>query len=58
LKTARMVSFIAAASLAITRPLSSIGTLISSFGLAGLGLLLNKLIGMFYRYEYSHAHND
>jgi phenylpropionate dioxygenase-like ring-hydroxylating dioxygenase large terminal subunit len=58
LKGARLASFVAAASLAITRPLGVTGTLLSSFGLAGIGLLLHKLIGMFYRYEYSHAHND
>ena len=59
LKVVRFVSYFAAASLAITRPFNNlIGTLISTFAFAGIGLLLNKLIGMFYRYEFSHAHND
>jgi hypothetical protein len=59
LKVFRFVSYFAAATLAITRPFNHvIGTLISTFTFAGIGLLLNKLIGMFYRYEFSHAHND
>jgi phenylpropionate dioxygenase-like ring-hydroxylating dioxygenase large terminal subunit len=58
LKVARMMSFVISASFAITRPFGAIGTLIVSFGLAGIGLILHKLIGMFYRYEYSHADND
>ena len=59
LKVVRFVSYLAAATLAITRPFNNvIGTLTSTFAFAGIGLLLNKLIGMFYRYEFSHAHND
>jgi phenylpropionate dioxygenase-like ring-hydroxylating dioxygenase large terminal subunit len=58
LKVARLVSYMTAAVMAITRPWGMYGTLVSSFTLAGIGLLLNKLIGMFYRYEFSHAHND
>jgi phenylpropionate dioxygenase-like ring-hydroxylating dioxygenase large terminal subunit len=58
LKAVRMVTFIAASSIAITRPSNAFRALVSSLGLAGIGLLLNKLIGMFYRYECSHAHND
>ncbi len=26
--------------------------------LAGVGLLINKLIGLFYKYEFEHAFND
>lgn len=58
LKVARMAFFVAAASFAITRPLGAISTLASSFVFAGIGLLLNKLIGTFYKYEFSHAQND
>ena len=59
LKVIRFASYFAAATLAITRPFNHVvGTLISTFTFAGIGLLLNRLIGMFYRYEFSHAHND
>jgi hypothetical protein len=59
LKVVRFVSFLAATTVAVIRPFSNvIGTLLSTFALAGIGLLLNKLIAMFYRYEFSHAHND
>lgn len=59
-KKARLASFFAAACLAVVRPakLGVAGNLASTLGLAGLGLALNRLIGLFYRYEYSHAHND
>lgn len=59
LKKARFASFFASACLAVLRPTQSkIFQLTSVFLSAGIGLVLNKLIGMFYRYEFSHAHND
>jgi Pheophorbide a oxygenase len=58
LQRVRFASLTAAACLAVVRPLGVVGNLVSTLGLAGLGLLVNKLIGMFYRYEFSHAHND
>lgn len=59
LKKARLMSFVAAATLGVARP-SKLGALGSTFGALGLSLLgavINKLIGLFYRYEFSHADN-
>ena len=58
LKVVRFATFFAAACMAIVRPFGAVGTLAASMGLAGVGFGLNKAIGMFYRYEFSHAHND
>ena len=60
LKKVRFAAFFASACLAVVRPvkLGVAGNLAGSMGLAGFGLIMNKLIGMFYRYEFSHAHND
>jgi hypothetical protein len=60
LKKVRFASLFAAACMAVLRPerLGAKGSLASTLALAGIGLLVNKLIGMFYRYEFSHAHND
>jgi len=58
LKKARFASFAAAAGFGVLRPFGRLGSLASTFALVGAGLLLHKLIGMFYRYEFSHAHND
>lgn len=60
LKKVRFASYFAAACMAVVRPakLGVKGSLASTLALAGIGLLVNKLIGMFYRYEFSHSHND
>jgi hypothetical protein len=61
LKTARLVAFTASTIWAILRPRllgSRLGAVAATLGLAGVGLALHKLIGMFYRYELSHAEND
>jgi phenylpropionate dioxygenase-like ring-hydroxylating dioxygenase large terminal subunit len=58
LRRVRLATLAAAACLAILRPWSATTTLLSSLGLASIGLGVNKLIGMFHRYEFSHAHND
>jgi hypothetical protein len=60
LKKARLASFVAAGSMAVLRPpkLHIAGNLATTLLLGGIGMMLNKLISMFYRYEYSHAHND
>lgn len=58
LKKVRFASFIAAACLAVIRPFGVVGNLLSTLGLLGSALMINRLIGMFYRYEFSHAHND
>ena len=58
-KKARALAFMASAIVATIRPkiLGVVGSLISALGLSGLGLVLDKLIKMFYRYEFSHADN-
>jgi hypothetical protein len=58
LKRIRFGGFATAACLAALRPGSKALSLSIALTAAGMGLLLNKLIAMFYRYEYSHAHND
>jgi len=59
LKTVRLASFFVATCWAVLRPLNkqllNLATVLLS---AGFGLVLNKLIGMFYKYEFSHSHND
>jgi phenylpropionate dioxygenase-like ring-hydroxylating dioxygenase large terminal subunit len=59
LKRMRAVSFMASALLAAVRPekLGVVGSTLGALALSGLGYLLNKFIGMFYRYEFSHAEN-
>jgi phenylpropionate dioxygenase-like ring-hydroxylating dioxygenase large terminal subunit len=58
LKLIRFISYTIAGTLAIIRPMNALVTLASSLTFTGIGLLLNKLIQMFYRYEVSHANND
>eukprot|EP00977_Amphora_coffeiformis_P028036 scaffold34685_cov183-Amphora_coffeaeformis.AAC.16 len=58
LKKARFASFVVATVLGTLRPWGRIGSLVATLFTAGVGLGLHKLIGMFYRYEFSHAHND
>lgn len=61
LRKARFASFVVSACLAVLRPFQAKWkalNLASVLLSAGVGLALNKLIGMFYRYEFSHAHND
>jgi len=60
LKKIRFVSFFLATCLAVVRPLQRrpLWNFASVLVSAGLGLGLNKLIGMFYKYEFSHSHND
>lgn len=58
LKRIRFGGFATAACLAALRPGSKALSLSIALTAAGMGLLLNKLIAMFYRYEYSHARND
>eukprot|EP00986_Skeletonema_menzelii_P003164 scaffold932_cov139-Skeletonema_menzelii.AAC.23 len=59
LKMARKLTFLTAALIATIRPkfLSVVGSVMSSLGFAGAGFGLSKLIGMFYKYEFSHADN-
>lgn len=58
LKKIRFAAFFAATCLSVLRPMSKVLNLVSVLITAGVGLALNKLIGLFYRYEFSHAHND
>ena len=59
LKMARKLTFLTAALIATIRPkfLGVVGSVMSSLGFAGAGFGLSKLIGMFYKYEFSHADN-
>jgi hypothetical protein len=54
----RFASFLAASCLAVLRPASKAMALASVLIAAGIGLASHKLVGMFHRYEFSHAHND
>lgn len=60
LKKFRFASFLVSAAFAIVRPsrLGVLGNFVASFGFAGIGLMLHKLIAMFHRYEFSHAENN
>lgn len=58
LKLLRFGAFAAAACVGVVRPLRPTASLAAVLVSAALGLLVNRVIGMFYRYEYSHAHND
>ena len=59
IKALRKVTFLASALVATIRPkfLGIVGSTLAALGLSGLGLALSKLIGMFYRFEFSHAEN-
>jgi len=59
LKMIRFASFFAAALMAVIRPkqIGVVGTAVAVALFSGFGGLMNKLIGMFYRYEFSHAEN-
>jgi phenylpropionate dioxygenase-like ring-hydroxylating dioxygenase large terminal subunit len=60
LRKARFGSFFVATVLAVLRPAKTnqLVQLTAVLLSAGVGLALNKLIGLFYMYEFSHAHND
>jgi lipoprotein signal peptidase len=59
LKKARFATFFVATCLGVLRPASSdFWNLADVLLLAGAGLLMTLLIDFFYRYEFSHAHND
>lgn len=59
LKMARKLAFLTSALIATIRPkfLNVVGSVVASLGFAGVGFGLSKLIGMFYKYEFSHADN-
>jgi hypothetical protein len=59
-KKARLAAFVVAACLAVLRPFHHhrVVTLGGVLAAGGLGLALNKLVGMFYRFEFSHSAND
>jgi hypothetical protein len=59
LKKVRFAAFFAATCLAVVRPMTNKALNLASVLLtAATGLVLNQFIGLFYRYEFSHAHND
>jgi len=55
----RAMSFLASALVASLRPriLGVLGSTAAAAGLAGVGLVMTKLIGLFYKFEFSHADN-
>jgi len=55
----RAMSFLASALVASLRPriLGVLGSTAAAAGLAGLGVAMTKLIGLFYKFEFSHADN-
>ena len=55
----RAMSFLASAMVASLRPriLGVLGSTAVAAGLAGVGLAMTKLIGLFYKFEFSHADN-
>lgn len=59
LKKIRFASFFFAALMATVRPkkLGVVGSTAAALFFSGIGGALSKLIGMFYRYEFSHADN-
>jgi len=59
LKKIRFASFFFAVLMATVRPkkLGVVGSTVATILFSGIGGMLNKLIGMFYRYEFSHADN-
>ncbi len=59
IKAVRKITFLGSALVATIRPraLGIVGSTLTALGLSGLGLALSKLIGMFYRFEFSHAEN-
>ena len=58
-KKARVLAFMMSALLATIRPkvFGVVGSTLGALACSGLGLGLTKLIGMFYKYEFSHADN-
>ena len=59
LKKARFAAFAVAGFLAAFRPANAKAmSMVGAAASAGLGLVLNKLVGMFYRFEFSHGKND
>jgi hypothetical protein len=54
LKKVRLAAFLVATCFAVVRPAGKVLNLVSVLFTAGMGLGLNTLIGMFYRYEFSH----
>ena len=59
LKKVRFAAFAASACLAALRPANKVAaSFAGALLLSGVGLALNKIIGAFYRYEFSHSHND
>lgn len=59
LKRIRKFAFVASALVAAIRPklLGVIGSTLAAAAMSGVGYALHKLIGLFYRYEFSHADN-
>lgn len=58
IKKVRLAAFFLSVVTGVVRPFGTIGSLSSTIGLASVGMVLNKLVAMFYRFDFSHAHND
>ena len=58
LKKVRAASLVVAACVGVLRPFGKVPSLLATLSMGGVSFLLHKLIGMFYRYEFSHAKND
>jgi phenylpropionate dioxygenase-like ring-hydroxylating dioxygenase large terminal subunit len=58
LKKVRLAAGIVATSIATLRPFGSRGSLVATLLTAAVGLVVHKLMGLFYKFEFSHAHND
>jgi phenylpropionate dioxygenase-like ring-hydroxylating dioxygenase large terminal subunit len=58
LKKIRFATIAMALCLAVLRPFGKVSSLVATLSTAGIAYVLHKLIGMFYKYEFSHAQND
>lgn len=59
LKKARLVAFFISTCVAVLRPAPQKAVNLAAVLMtAGAGFGINKFIGMFHRYEFSHSHND
>eukprot|EP00814_Leptocylindrus_danicus_P006975 CAMPEP_0116013938 /NCGR_PEP_ID=MMETSP0321-20121206/6005_1 /TAXON_ID=163516 /ORGANISM="Leptocylindrus danicus var. danicus, Strain B650" /LENGTH=466 /DNA_ID=CAMNT_0003483545 /DNA_START=271 /DNA_END=1672 /DNA_ORIENTATION=- len=58
LKKARFAAFATSAFVGLARPFGVVKSIVSSIVLAAVGLLMNKVMGLFFKYETSHADNN
>jgi len=58
LKKARFAAFATSAFVGLARPFGVVKSIVSSVVLAAVGLLMNKVMGLFFKFEFSHAENN